>query len=106
MGVSKLPTELTVGGRRFQVEERVGAGATSSAWLARSGDETLIVKFGRSPAERQRFAEEAFRLLFVHSSYVARLEGTGQVDGTAQAFASSSQTTQGDSRSAFPDLFG
>jgi serine/threonine protein kinase len=83
MGVVSLPTQLTIRGRRFALVERLGEGATSAVWLARSGEEELVVKVGRDPTHRSRLADEAQRLLLVDSSRINSLVGAGCLsDGT------------------------
>lgn len=77
MGVVSLPTELTIRGRRYALEERLGEGATSEVWLGRCGEEELVVKVGRDASQRARLADEAQRLLLVDSPRITALIGAG-----------------------------
>jgi serine/threonine protein kinase len=79
MGEESVTTQLTVGRLRLVLGERLGAGATSSVWLAAAGAEAVAVKIGHGQAQRPRFADEAARLAWVSSPALCPLLDAGVI---------------------------
>jgi serine/threonine-protein kinase PknK len=79
MGVEQVTTKLTVGRLRLALGEKLGAGATSSVWLAIASGEAVALKIGHAQAQRPRFADEATRLAWANSPVLCPLLDAGVV---------------------------
>ncbi len=72
-GSEKLPTMLPVPGEPLRASRLLGGGATSRVLLVERGGAPAVAKIGRDVSQRLRFADEAERLCWVDSPWVAPL---------------------------------